>query len=354
MGEPISWSTAKRVAARVSRDEPFAASYLRSSFDEDLHKLTREAEELVAAETGLFIASPARVNIAERDVWVEANLDSFQRLITPLTDKLSEGTGEGRFAQAGRSLTGAQVGLLLGWMSSRVLGQYVPILDSQDADRQDILYYVAPNMFSMEKRFGFPPEEFRLWIAIHECTHRAQFMGVPWMGVHLRGLIDNLLGAVETDPDALKSTFENLVKEIRSRKEAASTGGLMAMFASAEQQEVLAQVQGLMALLEGHAEVVMSRAGKDRIPSAERFHRVIETRRRKGNPLAKLMQRAIGLDAKMRQYREGASFVRTLEDVGGARLVAKLWQHPDNLPVYAEILKPDLWIQRVGDVHVAT
>ncbi len=353
MSEPISWSTAKRTAARVAREEPFAASYLRSSFDLDLARLTREAEQLVEAETGLHADGPARIRVADRNLWVSANIDSFKRLVTPLTDKLSENISEGRIARVGRTVAGVQVGALLGWMSSRVLGQYVPVLDQDSAGEQDILYYVAPNMLSMEKRFGFPPEEFRLWIAIHECTHRAQFTAVSWMGPYMRSLIDSLLSNVQTDPETLKTAIEDFVKDFRSRRAAAGNGGLMALFATPEQKRVLERVQGLMALLEGHAEVVMSRAGTNRVPSADRFHRVIATRRQKGNPVAKFMQRALGLDAKMRQYAEGANFVRALEASGGAETVAKLWHRSENLPVYSEIRQPARWIERVGDAHVS-
>ena len=205
MASPVDWRFAERVALRFSGTEPFAASYHAESLQPDFTELTTEAELLVAEETGLrSLAGPARAKVVDRAAWVQANLASFERLLRPLLEKVGGRTGNGLPASFAAKVTAAQVGTLLGWMSGRVLGQYdLLVVDDETAGNQDLVYYVGPNLLNLEKRFGFPPREFRLWIALHECTHRAQFTGVPWMRDHFLGLVRQAIDLVEPDPDRL-------------------------------------------------------------------------------------------------------------------------------------------------------
>ena len=65
---------------------------------------------------------------------------------------------------------------------------------------QDAVYYVGPNIVSLERRHGFDPREFRLWIALHELTHRAQFTGVPWMRDHFLELVESSVAIASPGP----------------------------------------------------------------------------------------------------------------------------------------------------------
>src|SRR3954463_3109282 len=202
MAGPVDWGVAERIAVRVSGREPFAESYHYASLAPDFEELTAEAEALVADATGLrSLAGPARAKVTDRAGWVHANIASFQRLLRPLTDKLGDRIGTGRAAPLAQRATGAELGALLGWMSTRVLGQYdLLIIEDEHPDDQDIVYYVGPNVLALEKLFAFPPREFRLWLALHEVTHRAQFTGVPWMREHFLGLVEQSIQAVDPDP----------------------------------------------------------------------------------------------------------------------------------------------------------
>ena len=162
--EPIAWDIAEKVAVRVAGREPFAASYHLDSLAPDFEELTSEAERLVSEATGLVsLAGPARARVVDRSDWVRANLRSFRRLLRPLTDRLGERvSGNALGGKLTRAVTGAEVGALLGWMSTRVLGQYdLLVVDDETAASQDLVYYVGPNLLNLEKRFGFPPREFR-------------------------------------------------------------------------------------------------------------------------------------------------------------------------------------------------
>ncbi len=379
MGVNVDWKFARTVAGRVSGQEPFAQSYHVASLEADLYELTSQAEGLVEAETGLVSAAgPARARVTDRLGWVDANLASFERLIRPLLGRINEppagseppqprprpdgwaGTVTDALAPVGRAVNavgdavgpkvaGAELGALLGWMSSRVLGQYdLLIIEDDTAHEQDWVYYVGPNVLALEKRYGFAPREFRLWLAVHECTHRAQFTGVPWLRPYFLSLVNELLDSVDPDPrrvlDALAETARDLG---RGNGPSLKDGGLSILLASPEQRETMKKVSGLMSLLEGHGDIVMDRATRDLIPGQQRFARVMTQRRQNAGGLVKLIQRLTGIEAKLAQYEEGEHFVRAVETAGGRELFDQVWSGPESLPTIDEIRDPDLWISRV-------
>ena len=347
--QPISWDLAERVAVRVAGREPLAESYLYASLQPDFDELTAEAEELVAAATGLrSLAGPARARVTDRAGWVRANVASFQRLLRPLTDRFGDRVEASPLAPVTKAIAGAELGTMLGWMSTRVLGQYDLLLVEDDRpEDQDLVYYVGPNILALEKRFGFPPREFRLWLALHEVTHRAQFTGIPWMRDHFRSLVSASLNAMDPDPKVFIAALRRAIDELRAGRNPLDDGGIVGLLAGPEQRAVLQQVQGLMSLLEGHGDVTMDRAGADRLPSAERFSRVLRERRASTGGVAAAVQKLVGLEAKMRQYEQGERFIAAVELVGGPELVDRAWQGPEWLPTLDEIRAPDAWVARV-------
>ncbi len=349
MTDPIDWELARRVASRAARRQPFAETYWSPQLVADFSTFTAQAEELVAATTGLRSQSgAARARVTDRDGWIDANLRTFQRMMRPLLDKMAPKMSSGAMVGVGRKVAGAELGVLLGWMSCRVLGQYdLLIVEDDEPDEQDIVYYVGPNLVALERRFAFPPEQFRLWLALHEVTHRAQFTGVPWMRTHFLGLVQQAFDSVDPDPERFVSAFRRLVDARRNGDDALADGGLSALLATPEQKLVLDQIAGLMSLLEGHGDVTMDRAGAALIPGAHRFGHVLRQRRQASKGLVKLMQRLIGLDAKIRQYEQGEAFIAAVERVGGTELLDRVWEEPAHLPTIAEIRDPSLWIDRI-------
>jgi coenzyme F420 biosynthesis associated uncharacterized protein len=352
MVELISWETARDVATRVARHRETMTPYERQQLELEFNELTAEAEGLVAAETGLRSqAGRARARVADRPQWVQANVASFQRLLRPVTNKLAaqmdrNGSWSLLPTSVSRQIAGAQIGLLLGWMSTRVLGQYDQlIIEEEHPEEQDIVYYVGPNVLSVERRYGFPPREFRLWLALHEVTHRAQFTGVPWMREHFLGLVERTLAGVDPDPKVLMAALRRAVDEIRAGRNPLEEGGLLTLVAGPEQHAAIQEVGGLMSLLEGHGDITMDRAGADRVPNAAWFSRVLKERRRQRG-LAKMVTVLIGLDAKMQQYEQGERFIEAVERAGGRDLLAKVWDGPEWLPTWPEIRAPGDWIAR--------
>ena len=351
---PVDWGVAERVAVRVAGREPLAASYHYDRLTSDFAEVTTEAEELVAEATGLRSAGgPARARVVGRDGWVRANLASFDRLLRPFTERLAERLEAHSGLRAvpanvARRTAGLEVGVLLGWMSTRVLGQYdLLIIEDESPEDQDVVYYVGPNVLALEKRFGFPPREFRLWLALHEVTHRAQFTGIPWLREHFLSLVEKSLDAVDPDPKRFIDALGRVIDEVRSGRSPLDEGGIAALLAGPEQRELFGRIGGMMSLLEGHGDVTMDRAGIGRVPSAPRFSRALRERRQQAGGMAKIAQRLLGIEAKMNQYRQGEAFIAYVESHGGPDALEAAWRGPEWLPTLAEIRAPQEWLDRV-------
>ncbi|HEX9258047.1 MAG TPA: zinc-dependent metalloprotease [Acidimicrobiales bacterium] len=352
MSALVDWNLAERVAVRLAGREPFAQSYHASSLEPDLAELVAQAEELVEATTGLrSLQGPARARLVDRAGWIRANIASFQRLLKPLLEKAETHLthAPGGAAVVASKLAGVELGSMLGWMSGRVLGQYdLLVVDDGSAAEQDIVYFVGPNVLSLEKRFGFPPREFRLWLALHEVTHRAQFTGVPWLRPHFLGLVESTLGEIDPDPQHFFASLRGAASQLRRGPSALDEAGIFGLIATPNQRENLQRVGGLMSLLEGHGDVTMDRAGEGFVPSAERFARVLRERRKTASAPARLIQRITGLQAKLEQYEAGERFIAHIEEAAGRDAVDVCWRGPELLPTLAEIKAPDTWLQRVG------
>jgi coenzyme F420 biosynthesis associated uncharacterized protein len=354
--DPVDWAVAERVAVRVAgRSLPFVDSRASQRLVDDFAELTPTAEEIVGDATGLrSLEGPARAEVTDRAGWIRANLRSFRRLLTPLFERAD---ADGRsplarkmpepLARATRTVAGTELGAVLGWMSTRVLGQYDLLLTEDGDTPGDVVYYVGPNVVSLERRHGFAARDFRLWIAIHELTHRAQFTGVPWMRQHFLDLVDRGVSIGVPDPRSIAAALARMAREIGAGKNPIAESGLVGVLATPEQAEVLRTIQALMSLLEGHGDVVMNRAAGDRIPGARQFAETLQARRDSARGVTKLLQQLIGMDAKMRQYREGEQFVESVE-ARAPELFPLVWEHPKYLPSLDEVRDPASWIARVG------
>jgi coenzyme F420 biosynthesis associated uncharacterized protein len=348
----VDWELARRVAAGALILKPSPATYRSSDLQAQFDELTARAELLVSEATGLHSAhGTARAKVTDRAGWAAANVRSMQRLVGPAlstfqasrTAKIS-----GPALAVGRAASGTQLGLMLAYMATRVLGQYDLLISDESPEDQDLVSYVGPNVVAVEERYGFVPSQFRLWLALHEVTHRLQFTAVPWLRDHFVGLVGELLEPLSGDPVKLADTLKRVAAEVRAGQNPMREGGVVAMLASPEQRLALSKISGMMSLLEGHGDVTMDRAGAAEVPGAAEFSRVLHQRRSEARGLTKLMSKLLGLDAKMRQYAEGEAFVVAVEATGGPALLARVWEGPEWLPTLDEIRTPAEWVARAG------
>ncbi|HEY7438401.1 MAG TPA: zinc-dependent metalloprotease [Acidimicrobiia bacterium] len=346
--EPVDWRLAERIACRVAGREPLSLSYLGGSLDRDFREVTVEAEEAVAALTGLHGPTPGRAMVVDRAAWVENNVSSMRRMLAPYTERVRERLARSPIAPIGRTVAGGELGVLLGYVAQRVLGQYDLLMpDENDGGHAgDTVYYVGPNILVLEKRYAFRPRDFRLWIALHELTHRAQFTGVPWLHGYFVEQVGTLLGSVEPDARRLLGAAGRAVDDLRKGRNPLDDG-VVALFANEDQRLVLDRMQALMSLLEGHGNAVMNKLGAQMVEGQDRMASALHARRNARGTSA-LFQRVLGLEMKMRQYEVGEAFVASVEREAGVRAIDAAWRGPEFLPTLAELTTPTAWLERVG------
>ncbi|HXZ83026.1 MAG TPA: zinc-dependent metalloprotease [Acidimicrobiales bacterium] len=352
--ELAAWDVALRVGREAARFATPLDARTRHQLDTDFDEATARAEELVEAATGLrSTAGRARGIVLDRGGWVEANIGSLRRLLAPASRVLAESVpgGRGLVSPVTRAAAGVEFGVLLTWMSRRVLGQY-DLMPLDGDDSGGFVYYVGPNVVALERRHGFAPREFRLWIALHEVTHRVQFTGVEWMRPYFLGLVERGTAFGVPDVRAVLESLRRAAAELWEGRNPLAEAGVVGLIASSDQLATLREAQALMSLLEGHGEFVMSRAGAGEVKGGPRFAAVLEQRRASAKGVARLVQQALGLDAKLRQYSAGRRFIDAVEASGGDELFSRIWRSPEMLPTLEEIGAPARWIARVGGTTV--
>lgn len=311
----------------------------------DFAEMTELSDSFVREFTGLSPVEPAGApTVLDRAGWIRANIDGFARLLSPLEEKLGPARGIGR--QGARAALGMQIGLLLGYLAQKVLGQYDLLLAAEAGGR---VYFVGPNVAAAERRAGLPPRDFRLWITLHEITHRTQFTAVPWLRDHVKMLIGNYLSSVEIDARRLREMLAR-ARDLLLRGPAEwRRANVFTLFLTPAQQETVARMQALMTVIEGHGNFVMNRIGAERIPSYAAMHAAFARRREQVSLGERALQKAFGLDLKYQQYSAGEAFVSAVSDRAGMAGVNRVWNGPDSLPRAEEIADPGAWLARVED-----
>lgn len=348
----IDWKVAQATAARLARPGPQMDAAQVSSVVDELRSVAAIAEGPVRDYTGLHatnaLGAPSPVLVVDRPRWVEANLGTFRLLMDPLAHKLATAgrAPTGLSKSLGEKVAGAQVGAVMSFVSSKVLGQFDPFWTGPAGEGGRLLL-VAPNIVSAEQQMGVDPHDFRLWVALHEETHRVQFTAVPWLREHMRSMIDGLVEATDVDDKAMGAAVEQAIVQARKAIRGDDDASFASAFQNEQQREIIDRMTGVMSLLEGHADVVMDGVGPQIVPSVAEIRRKFQVRRQGSGSLDRLLRRLLGLDVKARQYRDGAVFVRQVVDAVGTDGFNAIWSHPDYLPSRAEILDPSLWLTRV-------
>ena len=335
------WDTALDVGKRIAGPGPRVLPADRARMREDLAGLVVRAEGLVTDHTGLEVSGfRSRAWVMGRGDWIRQNLVGLQRLMEPLAERVLASKPD---RTLGRKALGVQAGALLGYVSRRVLGQFDVFLP---ADDDGLIYFVGPNLVDTERRYSLAPRDFRMWVAIHEVTHRVQFSAAPWLRPRLSSLVDEYLSTVSFSSGELIGQLRHAVEELKAGDADVHGPGGILLLLSPEQREVFERTQAMMAVLEGHASYVMNEVAKGHVHDLARLKRALAARRNVQG-VEKKVQRAIGFDQKVAQYDAGERFVREVIARAGQDAFNLVWTSPEYLPSGAEIAEPARWVARV-------
>jgi coenzyme F420 biosynthesis associated uncharacterized protein len=341
----VDWDLAASTARRVARPGPEVSAGEAADVVTELRVAAERARPHVAAITGLTSTdADPQVLVVDRPGWVRANLVSLRAMLEPVVDTMASRRSfepPAVVTAVGSKVTGIESGGLLAFLSSKVLGQY----DINPGGTPRLLL-VAPNVVHTEREMDVDPADFRLWVCLHEETHRVQFTAVPWLREHMIDQVHELARELAPDPKALVSTIEEGARRLPGILRGEG-GSLLDLFTTAEQRERIARLTAVMSLLEGHADVVMDEVGPDVVPTVRTIRERFNARRGGSDPMDRMVRRLLGLEDKMRQYRDGAVFVRGVVDEVGMEGFNAVWTSPETLPSPEEIADPRAWVRRV-------
>ncbi|MEX2982933.1 zinc-dependent metalloprotease [Streptomyces sp. C36] len=360
--EMVDWKLAVATATRLVRPGPEVS---RDEAREVVAELRRHAEAseghvrgftrmgLREGEAG--VRTP--VLVVDRAGWVKANVAGFRAVLGPLLEKMQGRRaglpGGAVLGAVGGKVTGVELGMLLSFLASRVLGQYetfAPVTrdlpgSSEGGGR---LLLVAPNIVQVERELDVDPHDFRLWVCLHEETHRTQFTAVPWLRDHIEGEIQTFLAETDVDPATLLERVREAAQSLTGARPPQEGRSIVELVQTPAQREILTRLTAVMSLLEGHADYVMDGVGPQVVPSVAEIREKFQKRRASGaGRLDAALRKLLGLDAKLRQYRDGERFVRAVVDEVGMDGFNRVWTSPNTLPTKAEIAKPADWVARV-------
>ncbi|MCX4676291.1 zinc-dependent metalloprotease [Streptomyces sp. NBC_01433] len=365
--EMVDWKLAVATATRLVRPGPDISREEARAVVAELRRHARASEEHVRGFTRMIPEGTqpedTPVLVVDRAGWIKANVAGFRELLRPLLEKMQDrrggGPGGAVLGAVGGKVTGVELGMLLSFLASRILGQYETFAPATrelpgSATGGGRLLLVAPNIVHVERELDVDPHDFRLWVALHEETHRTQFTGVPWLRDHLRGEIQSFLDETDVDPvtvlERLREAAQSLSGGSRPEGEQGEEGGrsLVEIVQTPGQRETLGRLTAVMSLLEGHADFVMDGVGPEVVGSVGEIREKFQQRRANGaGRLDLALRKLLGLDAKLRQYRDGEKFVRSVVGEVGMDGFNRVWTSPNTLPTKAEIAKPADWVARV-------
>jgi len=350
----IDWEQARGIAVNMNRGATLT-SVERSRLDDYYRELVRRCVPIVSAYTGTDLPySVERTFAFDRVDWINANLDSFKVMLAPI-EALNPDTGGNRTVIAAmwgglnRTVVSAELGLLLGYLARRVLGQYDLALLGREPVSAGKLYYVEPNIRVVEQTLNLPRDEFRMWLALHESTHAFEFEAHPWVRLYFNELLESYFEFLRQDAEHLKQGFRGLRVFIDRARSGEKTDSWIEAVMTPPQRELFTKMQAVMCIVEGYSNHVMNAVGKSLLPSYEGIAQKFEQRQRQRTVAEQLFARITGLDIKMEQYRLGQRFIDTIVEQRGHDVAKRVWDGPESLPTLEEVKEPERWLARVVD-----
>ncbi len=351
----IDWEQSERIAEILANSDGERPAPVSHTMQSDFDRMAEESREMVASYTGLPVREPlGPVYVFDRPAWVRANLSGFKLIFEPLSESYQaalekfskQRRGQGFQKRLVRGVLTIQIGLVMGYLSRSVLGQFD--LGIPDLESGGKLYIVMPNMLKAERKMALDPQDFRLWITLHEVTHAVEFQSSPWLRTYMKDLMDQYFRTVALRLEDLGARLkpENL-GDASSLQEIVKQGGLVSLVSTPEQREILGRIQAFMSLIEGYSNLVMDGVGEKVLPSYKEMSAAFRRRQETKTGAERLVQRMLGFDLKLRQYQVGELFCREIMEKEGLDFLNRVWTRAENLPTSDEIVKPYLWIERV-------
>jgi coenzyme F420 biosynthesis associated uncharacterized protein len=377
----IDWDVAISTGVRFARQGPQVSLTDARAVVAELRGLTAVVQQPVRELTGLTSqGAVGPVAVVDRPGWIRANVGGFRVVLEPLAERLAERSSAVPAAGSvigtiGSRATGMQAGLILAYLSSRVLGQYelflppgeggpsangangsgnangtVPDTTGSNGTGAGVgrLTLVAPNIVMVERELGVDPHDFRRWVCLHEETHRVQFTSVPWLRGYVQGMMTEFLLASDLDAGAILERMRSAATAVAGAVRGGEGESLIEAMQTPAQRALLDKLTAVMTLVEGHGDYVMDAVGPSVVPSVANIREKFSHRRGSAGRMEQILRRILGIDLKMKQYEQGSRFVSAVVGEAGMAGFNRVWTSPETLPIRAELANPREWLERVA------
>ncbi len=349
----LDWQRVRSIARQIIKEEPAAPGW-HEAWEEYYRDMVARCYPVITEEIGRELPVPLdRIQAFTRAEWIDANIENFGQLfehieaiyrrVQPPNSMSTVIMGE-----VSQTVLSSQLGILLGYLARRVLGQYDLSLLGKEPVTTGRLYFVEPNINGVVTELGLDPDDFRLWIALHETTHAYEFEAYPWVRDYFNSLLEEYFSYISDDLMKYGNGMGGLSSLIeRARANLSNGDSWIESVMSAEQRVLFNKLQALMSVIEGYSNYIMNAVGERLLPSYNTIKERVEQRATRRSSAEKLFIKITGLALKMEQYRLGESFINAVVERRGVSVANLIWEGPDKLPTLEELHNPDQWINRV-------
>lgn len=354
----VNWEQARSIAVNMNRAASLT-SVERRRLDEEYTELVNRAIPVVESYVGISLPRSAVTTLAfDRVDWINANIDAFREMLAPFEalaqDDARKGAAGQFMAGVNRKVVSLEVGILLGYLSRRVLGQYDIALLGREQIGGGKLYYVEPNIRHIESTLGLPSDDFRMWLALHETTHVFEFEGFPWVRPYFNSMLEEYFAYLKEDAALLGQGLKNLKIFVERARSGDAGSSWIEHLMNEKQRELFNKMQTMMSVIEGYSNHVMNAVGRDLLQNYEPISRKFEHRKANRSQAELFFAKLTGLDMKMEQYRLGEQFIDAIVAERGHDFAVQVWTGPDYLPAPEELRNARLWIERIDAMDSAS
>ena len=349
----LDWDRVRGIAHQIVREEEAAPGW-HESWEDYYREMVAQCYPIITEKMGRDLPMPLdKIKAFTRSEWIDANISNFGQLfehIETIYQRVQphQNVGTLIMGEMSQTVLSSQLGILMGYLAKRVLGQYDLSLLGKEPVTTGQLYFVEPNINGVVAELGLDQHDFRLWIALHETTHAYEFEAYPWVREYFNSLLEEYFDYVSDDLVKYGSGLGSLSALIQRARDNVNNGdSWIESVMSPEQRNLFNRLQALMSIVEGYSNFIMNSVGEQLLPTYQTIKDRIEQRAARRSTAEKLFIRITGLALKMEQYRMGETFINAVVARRGVEVANRVWEGPDKLPTLEELRNPDQWISRV-------
>lgn len=360
--DQMIWRTAHQVARRQVASlgpDPSPTSRSARSVSDAVHLVELWLSDFTV------LAPVALPPVAwSRAEWIEATLPAWKTMTEPVVATLSAALAAATAAQMGGdagdgadplasllhpllaravdAMFGAHVGEGLGRAATAVLTGTdlgLPLLAKPQ------IAILPTNLTALQQQTELDAEDLLLYCSLREAARQRLFTEVAWISPQIVALVQHYARETKVDPDELSQTLITRLPTQFSPETIASFQAnlsdiLFRPETSPEQDQILARLNALLALIEGWVEHVTELTAKRWLPNWPVLAESLRRHRAVSRPAESVVTPFIGMNLSLASIRQAANFWEAVRQARGVDGRDDIWRHPDALPSAQDTADP--------------